>query len=678
MRRFRYALRRTLPPWSFEENLAELREFLPAAGIDELVVKVDTEEFSHGQPELAWIEDYLPNLKRLAEMLAQIGVTFSINPWITVGHLDRGRDAAGQLPGIVTQVDCDGNRSLTCACPLSPVWRENLRAVWRRYAALKPAVIWIEDDIRGFNHGAAGFGCFCPLHLERFSQLVGRPVSREEVTEAIFRPGEPHPWRRLYLKMHDAVIRETCRFIIDTVEEVSSDTRIGLMSSGPRNHCAEGRDWDKLAFEFRRGGKRMIHRPTLGCYEESSLRELYYSQDSLKISRAALGDSTELSEVENIPYTRYSKSVLVTGMEILMSAALGCDGAALNLFDHFGTPLAVEPAYSRMLAELKPRCDALAAVASARIYRGVRLFHCDGYAFATRLSKGDDYQSLLEPGTGMMKVLEAAGISTTYDAGMAAALSGQLPRTMDDDAIGELLRRGLFLDAEAAAVLIERGFGADIGVVHVAPLRHPEELPRAAAEEIHHPGFGGAPKRYVSAFIPVYGPNAPVGALTPAEGAEVVSSLVDCDGRRLFPLMSAFTNRLGGRVVVHGFAYQSSVGNCGFLSPARLAQLREVFNFLRGGKAEIAVFGDGVYPWIFRGDAADGTILTGFMNLSLDPWAGFQLECNNCRCRRGFRLDFDGRWREFSGIEVTADDSVRVNFQEGVSGGEAEFFLLRP
>ena len=59
-----YALRRTLPPWSFAENLQELVEFLPRYGVDELIVKVDTEEFTHGQPPLAWVKRYQANLFR--------------------------------------------------------------------------------------------------------------------------------------------------------------------------------------------------------------------------------------------------------------------------------------------------------------------------------------------------------------------------------------------------------------------------------------------------------------------------------------------------------------------------------------------------------------------------------------------------------------------------------------
>ena len=80
-----YALRRTLPPWSFDQNLRELIQWLPKYGVDELIVKIDTEEFSHGQPALQWITQYHPKLIQLAREMEKLGIVYSLNPWITLG-----------------------------------------------------------------------------------------------------------------------------------------------------------------------------------------------------------------------------------------------------------------------------------------------------------------------------------------------------------------------------------------------------------------------------------------------------------------------------------------------------------------------------------------------------------------------------------------------------------------
>ena len=118
-----YALRRTLPPWKFEENLSELLLCARKYRIDEVVIKVDTEEFHHGHGIQEWLRAYQPKLRLAREALNDIGVEYSLNPWITLGHAERGRDSIAQLPGLQTVVAFDGKQGRNRACPLSPVWR---------------------------------------------------------------------------------------------------------------------------------------------------------------------------------------------------------------------------------------------------------------------------------------------------------------------------------------------------------------------------------------------------------------------------------------------------------------------------------------------------------------------------------------------------------------------------
>ncbi|NMD87640.1 hypothetical protein HF882_13705 [Victivallis vadensis] len=136
----------------------------------------------------------------------------------------------------------DGSVAKHCACFLSPVWREHIRALWRIYSETRPQVMWVEDDIRTFNHEPVEFGCFCPRHLRLFGERIGRPVEREELVRAILAPGRAHPWRREYLEMQRDIIVENAAFLAKTVHEVSPENSMGLMSSGPRLHCLEGRD----------------------------------------------------------------------------------------------------------------------------------------------------------------------------------------------------------------------------------------------------------------------------------------------------------------------------------------------------------------------------------------------------------------------------------------------------
>lgn len=277
-----YALRRTLPPWRFDELLDEMIRDLPGQGVDEVILIVDTEEFSHGFPSLDWIRNYQPMLARARAAFHGVGLVYSLNPWVTLGHASRSRQMPECDPAIQPVVGEDGIAETCIACPLSEGWRTYQAAAWKLYAETRPAVLWIEDDIRTFG---AHF-CLCPLHLARFSARVGRGVTREELRNALVEPGKPHRWRGEFLRMQDEIMREAAGHLASTARTASPETRLGLMSSGPRNHVQEGRDWKQFADAIQPAGGSLFSRPTMGNYWEWDLRGFYFAQDLPSRSRA--------------------------------------------------------------------------------------------------------------------------------------------------------------------------------------------------------------------------------------------------------------------------------------------------------------------------------------------------------------------------------------------------------
>ncbi len=655
-----YALRRTLPTWSFEENLAELIQVLPRYRIDELIVKVDTEEFTHGQPPLQWIRNYQPRLHRLRREMEQLGIRYSLNPWITLGHNDRGRDATRQLSGLRPMVGHDGTRCTCCACPLCEVWRAHVEAVWTLYAATAPSVIWIEDDIRTFNHSPVRYGCFCTEHLRRFSERVGAAVDREELVAAILQPGTPHPWRSEWLDLQAAIMVETAGFLARVVHRTAPDTRIGLMSSGPRTHCLEGRQWDRFAAALA-DGQMLYSRPPLGNYSEGSLRGLYYSHDSIKITRHCLPAGTiEQTEVENVPFTRYSKSTRFTFLQLAVSFAYGSHGVTMNLYDHCGTPMEDEPHYGRMLAERKPFLEALASRAQqSGPFRGVSLLFDQQASYHRHLPPGADYGTLVADGATVMQLLETHGLPTTYDAEPVAAATGQQLRACTDAEITTLLDGGLLLDGTAAAVLHERGFGAQIGLQAINPAVHLDTLGAFAAEEFFNPDFGGRPGAFMTLTLPDLGgrPSLCVAELQP--GARPISRIVDPDAQPSHVAMYAFENDRGGRVAVHLLDLDSAFGTA-FNHPFRNTQLHHVVDWLWRGRTPLRVTGDGVYPLAFRRDG-DRHSLLGLFNLSLDSWPDVEMHLSDSRqLDHVEQLDVAGRWGPCQQLLVTTADDRHV------------------
>jgi|GEM_PF-5086474 len=69
-----------------------------------------------------------------------------------------------------------------------------------------------------------------------------------------------------------------------------------------------------------------------------------------------------------------------------------------------------------------------------------------------------------------MRGLEGHGIPTTYESEEpASTATGQTLRAFSEAEVESLLKRGLFLDAVAARVLIERGMGDAIGLAGAEP-----------------------------------------------------------------------------------------------------------------------------------------------------------------------------------------------------------------
>jgi len=655
-----YALRRTLPPWCFDERLAELVSFCRQTHVGEVIVKVDVEEFTHGIPTAEWLEAYMPKLTRARDALSEIGVAFSLNPWVTTGHLDRGRDLRGIFPEIDWMVGHRGEQCRACACPLSPGWRAHTRRLWQMYASLKPNVIWVEDDIRNFNHLPAEFACFCPLHMELFSKRIDKKVTRRQLVEAVLATGQPHPWREVWLDLQRDTIIDTCRFLAESVHEVSPQTTLGLMCSEPATHCLEGRDWHALA-EALGAGEAIYCRPTLGNYSEEGLGGLYYCAEQIKRTRFMLpGGTIEQTEVENIPFTAYSKSVTFTFLQIAVSAAHGCDGATLNLFDHMGSPQANEPALWRMLAGEYPFIEAIvSANRPGGNFAGVRVLHHLRASYLRQLRDGDDYDALQPDDYAWERALNSLGFATTYTDSPVTAADGQMIAAYDDEQIRRMLSGGLLVDLTTAETLIARGFADQLGfeIDRTDGLHDSEAI---SAEELTDEAFGGDELRYLTMTLPDLMGSVRYARVKPHKGARPISRLVDPDRKVVCPFATIFENALGGRVAVLPLDLREALGPA-FLHAYRQIQMRAILGWLSRGKLPAAVTG-GVYPLPARTDLP-GRVLLSVFNLSHDNWPQVVWDIHLPAGPAGNveMLQADGKWTPAPvNVERTSPDRLRI------------------
>ncbi len=644
-----YALRRTMPPWSFEENLEEAARLLPEWGVDELILKVDSEEFSHGQPPLAWVRDYLPRIREAKARMESLGIVFSLNPWITNGHCDRGRDNRPQFPKMQFQVGHDGTECHAVACPLSPAWREHTRTLWQLYAETEPKTIWVEDDIRTWGHRPIQWGCFCPLHLAEFSRRVGESVTRGELVGAILRPGRPHPWRATWLVMQGELMVEVAHMLADAVHAISPATAMGLMSSGPRRHAMEGRQWPGFA-QALADERTLYSRPPLGNYIEGSLRGLTTSLDNILLTRHVMPPGTvEQTEVENVPFSQYAKSAAFTGLQMAVSFATGAAGVTMNLFDHLGNPMADQPAFGEKLAGGKRFLNGLASRAQAGAsetarMRGVHVPFHPRESFFRRLPGDQDPTGLHADGREMADALVTAGIPVTYEEDGPVFLTGQTARALSDETLRGMLAGGVWLDGTAASILFERGFAEEIGVRALQPPAPIDSIDLFCAEELLHPDFGGADKRLVTASSPTLGGRPRLAVADPLPGATPLSRMVGVDAEPKHLASYAYENLLGGRVLVHLYDHATAFGPA-WRNPYRTEFLRRAALWLSRGALPAFVEVAGGTPLPICREVGSRTIL-GLFNLSHDPYDGavFDLAPEGRQVKKIAALSPRGRW----------------------------------
>ena len=300
---FRYIFRFCCDPgFNDESELQSLERYVREARIDDVAVFANVEELNTGHMTKEEQDVYLRLMERVRDLLSGMGVTFSVNHWHSVMHADLGKRMDPSL-GFRPMVDVEGNEAALCVCPLCEKWQRHIAGLYARYARLEPSILWVEDDFRLHNHAPLVWGgCFCEEHMRLYSERAGKALTREEFLRGVLRPGPPHPYRKIWLDVSRETMLSAARAIGQAVREASATAKVGLMSSVPSVHAAEGRDWHALLGALAAGLPPVdrIHLP--GYQEQAPGAYLAGFNRVALLNRAFLPRETEVyPELENYP-----------------------------------------------------------------------------------------------------------------------------------------------------------------------------------------------------------------------------------------------------------------------------------------------------------------------------------------------------------------------------------------
>lgn len=468
------------PGFNDETEIAALDRYVDEALVDDVAVFANVEELNVGHMSFEEQDVYLSMMKRIRDLLAPRGIRFSVNQWHSVMHADLGKRLSAEQR-FRPMVDANGRAADLCVCPLCGEWQQYISELYARYASLEPSIVWVEDDFRLHNHDPLNWGgCFCDEHMRLYSERAGESLTREAFVAGILRPGPPHSYRKIWLDVSRETMLSAARAIGRAVRSVSPKVQVGLMSSAPHAHAAEGRDWPALLHELAQG-RPPVDRIHLPVYQELAPGQYMVGFNTVSmLNRAFLPPDTQIyPELENYPFSRYSKSRRFTRFQLLSALALAPDGITIDLYDLNGNGIVWEEGYQTTLRETKPYLNALTQSGLLRGHRlGVQVLCCPDSAYTLHTRTGVSLEELYPQEGFWGALLPAMGVPCAYrddpDAlhEQVVAASGQVLRNWSNEVLETLFRDNFVLvTADAAQTLCDRGLGRLAGLERVRWMR---------------------------------------------------------------------------------------------------------------------------------------------------------------------------------------------------------------
>lgn len=540
-----YMLRTVILEQTWERQLQDIIRLCKTANIEEVLLK---ELSSHIIPVPFLIDKHYKMAKiysQMAKAFHEENIVFSINIIMLAGHSDGEVEAKYVLP-YQKFVGEDLRELHATYCLLDEAWQAYAAEVCALYAGTRPDKLFIDDDFRSLNHGVQ-YGCFCPIHVSRTAERCGIALTAETLMHAVSGASTEHmAIKQAWMQINFEGQLEAANRIRLAVERVSPATRLGLMNSGEPAHSFQGRDMDVLLREFS-GSRRPLSRPAGCSYSDSIHGELFEIHQVTALSKSVVGEDVQIvSEVENYPHTRFSKSIRITRLQLELHALAGAEDFTLNLYDYLGTPYEQEPDFLHLLIDERERLEMIQAARKGKKLVGFGHPWKKDTALKQLSRRGwlDDIMPNRDPDN----YLPQFGIPVQFQLGKANLIFGDAVQCYDDDEVIELLSRGILLDGLAFTNLYNRGFGRYLGC---------EPAGSGVVDGFTVEQFG---------FNPFTGPFA--GNLQTTNwaeskkqgklplqlridpGAEAISMLLDDDRNELAPGVVLFENELGGRVAV--------------------------------------------------------------------------------------------------------------------------------
>lgn len=293
---------------------------------------------SYGLPSVKQCEAQVPFMQTTAEKFAKIGITPSMQISRTIGH----------GPSLLALYGSDGIKDLNCnfvktvdggfsggrICCNNEAFQNYIYDSMKAYAAWKPAIVWVDDDLRLLTTGNI---CYCDKCISDFNKQYGYSYTFETLRDD-FLHNNPQT-RKDYVDFQTGILVKFAHKIAQAIHEASPDTVMALQNGGwtplstiPQAACLEemknvsGKEYTG----FRAGG---------GFYNDHDPIKILDKALNLNYLHSCKAEHVKLRncEIENLPFVSFGKSHEATCLEAAIYMAYGCNMASVTIMNRAET-----------------------------------------------------------------------------------------------------------------------------------------------------------------------------------------------------------------------------------------------------------------------------------------------------------------------------------------------------
>ena len=544
--RVNYILRTYLPTWNYEQRIEEIVRFCHETDTRHVMLFTDAQHMVWNQLTLDEAEHEAAGIARAMKRLTEENIRVGINS--SYNHLQSRWDHRHHNDYDFWSTFADGSCEYRIPCLLDPTLDIYLRKFYTILAKTSPDYIYVDDDHRYMLLGQKNtWGCFCELHLRKFSELTAHVWTIETLNAALF---NDQAVRSRWIDFLGRRLEEIAGIISSAVHAVNPEIEVGMMTPCAHMLPVMGHNIANMASAFQPVVKPLV-RPCIGPYSDRDRRQIIPGLFYMEFTGHLLGDNAVYTpEIETTPFSRFSKSMTTVRFHITQGLLNRMNNPALSLCGYVGDSPYFEPSFVDLLTRSRGFFEGVRANAPVRGSRkGIQLLW-DFNAPKASPRTVDSVSDFYWPAFVVHDILGNSGFSCTYDEVPVKFLAGDTAYALPEERIEELLKSNLMLDATAARALAERGFA---GMIGVAP---GDKVTGFGCEECVSENYFGT---YAGSYLPLLAvPADGIFNLNPAAGAAEISVIVDHNRKRIAPGVVLSENKSGGKIATLPYAIGST------------------------------------------------------------------------------------------------------------------------